>query len=259
MTYNVPPDSQESGGQNNVEVQKIGYAFPGERAACYSSDLLLRQYKTIRSTRQKIFSYRDIKTVYTIVFLEKSSQVFHKFPGEYLHHSEQKFQTGIKLNLLQEYLFIPLDIFQKNMHNKGIQNKLDAWLAFLSSDRPEDIISVIEKYPEFRAMDEHVYEICRNIEGAMGMFSEELRELDRNTVHLMIDEMQDEIAAQKKILEENEKVLKEQEKAIEEQCKAIEEQSKAIEEKDKELQNKDKTISELREMLKTVQTAERNL
>ena len=101
-------------------------------------------------------------------------------------------------------------------------------------------------------MDEHVYETCRNIEGVMGMFSEELRELDRNTVHLMIDEMQDEIAAQKKILEENEKVLKEQEKAIEEQ-------SKAIEEKDKELQNKDKTISELREMLKTVQTAERNL
>ena len=28
----------------NVEVQKIGYNFPGERAACYNADLLLRQY-----------------------------------------------------------------------------------------------------------------------------------------------------------------------------------------------------------------------
>lgn len=32
----------EDGTYCNVEVQKIGYAFPGERSACYSSDLLLR-------------------------------------------------------------------------------------------------------------------------------------------------------------------------------------------------------------------------
>ena len=36
----------------NVEVQKLGYKFPGERAACYSSDLLLRQYK--RREREEI-------------------------------------------------------------------------------------------------------------------------------------------------------------------------------------------------------------
>ena len=29
----------------NIEIQKIGYAFPGQRGACYSADLLLRQYK----------------------------------------------------------------------------------------------------------------------------------------------------------------------------------------------------------------------
>ena len=38
----------EDGTYCNVEVQKIGYAFPGERCACYSSDLLLRQYKKAR-------------------------------------------------------------------------------------------------------------------------------------------------------------------------------------------------------------------
>ena len=32
----------DDGSYCNVEVQKIGYAFPGERCACYSSDLLLR-------------------------------------------------------------------------------------------------------------------------------------------------------------------------------------------------------------------------
>ena len=30
------------GSLANVEVQKIGYAFPGQRSACYSADLLLR-------------------------------------------------------------------------------------------------------------------------------------------------------------------------------------------------------------------------
>ena len=43
----------------NVEVQKIGYHFPGQRSACYSSDLLLRQYKRLRDEKKKkfIFSY----------------------------------------------------------------------------------------------------------------------------------------------------------------------------------------------------------
>ena len=33
--------SLEDGSLANLEVQKIGYLFPGERSACYSSDLLL--------------------------------------------------------------------------------------------------------------------------------------------------------------------------------------------------------------------------
>ena len=31
----------EDGSIANIEIQKIGYQFPGERCACYSSDLLL--------------------------------------------------------------------------------------------------------------------------------------------------------------------------------------------------------------------------
>ena len=45
----------------NVECQKIGYTFPGQRAACYSADLLLRQYKRVRGEKGKNFSYKDIK------------------------------------------------------------------------------------------------------------------------------------------------------------------------------------------------------
>ena len=37
----------EDGSLANVEVQKIGYNFPGRRCACYSADMLLRQYKRV--------------------------------------------------------------------------------------------------------------------------------------------------------------------------------------------------------------------
>ena len=38
----------EDGSIVNLEIQKIGYMFPGERSACYSADLLLRQYKRVQ-------------------------------------------------------------------------------------------------------------------------------------------------------------------------------------------------------------------
>ena len=53
----------------NVEVQKIGYAFPGQRSACYSADHLLRQYKKVRGEKGKHFDYRkDEAGVYHCVF-----------------------------------------------------------------------------------------------------------------------------------------------------------------------------------------------
>ena len=64
-------------------------------------------------------------------------------------------------------------------------------------DDPETIIDIIEKYPDFKEMYEQAYDVCRNIEEVMQMFSKELLELDRNTVKLMIDDMQKEIDCQK--------------------------------------------------------------
>ena len=102
----------------------------------------------------------------------------------------------MQIELLQKYIFIPLDIFKENQQNKDIKSKLDAWLVFLSMDNPEMIVKLIETYPEFKPMYEQIYDICRNIEEVMEMFSKELRELDRNTVLYMIDEMQDELHQQ---------------------------------------------------------------
>ena len=51
----------DDGSYCNVEVQKIGYAFPGERCACYSSDLLLSNIKMPEVPEKRKFSYKDIK------------------------------------------------------------------------------------------------------------------------------------------------------------------------------------------------------
>ena len=55
---------------------------------------------------------------------EKSTSEFHQFPENYIHRFSQQSDTGISIDLLQEYVFIPLDIFYRILHNKGIRNQL---------------------------------------------------------------------------------------------------------------------------------------
>ena len=239
----------------NLEVQKIGYKFPGARSACYSADLLMRQYKKVRSKRKKKFNYNDIKDVYTIVLFEQSPGAFHEFPDNYLHQFHQCSNTGLKLNLLQKYLFVPLDIFLDSLQYKDIkiQNRLDAWLAFLGSDAPEIIIDIIEQYPDFKEMYQQVYDICRNIEEVMGMFSKELLEMDRNTVELMIDEMQDEIKQQKEVIEKKDTIIQKNEAALKEKDEALQQNKKVIQQKDSELQEMQEKMKELQEQLEQLQ------
>ena len=208
----------ENGSIANVEVQKIGYAFPGQRSACYSADLLMRQYKRVKAKKKKQFRYSDIKKVYTIIFFETSTGDFHDFQDISLLRSKQIVDTGLQIELLQEYIFIALDIFKKKLHNRGIdkENRLEAWLTFLSEDDPEWILNLIETYPEFKDLYQEVYDVCRNTEDIMGLFSEELLELDKNTVEYMIDEMQNEINETNQQLEEQKHQLRIQKLQLEE-------------------------------------------
>ena len=143
---------------------------------------------------------------------ETSTKELQRFPDTCLHYFEQKSNTGLALDMPQKYIFLPLDIFKKNLHNKGIHNKLDARLTFLCSDEPEDIITLIEVYPEFKPMYQHIYDMCRNVERVMGLFSEELKIMDRNTVRLMIDQMQEQLEQQNTQLEQQNTQLKRERK-----------------------------------------------
>ena len=242
----------------NVEVQKIGYSFPGQRSACYSSDLLLRQYKRVKGEKKKAFSYKDIKSVYTIVFFETSIKEFHEYPQNYIHNFKQQSDTGLELELLQKYVFIPLDIFRGIYHN-NLRNKTEAWLTFLSTDEPEIIIELISQYPEFKEMYEEIYVMCQNVEKVMEMFSKELIQLDRNTVQYMIDEMQDTIDVQKEELEAKQETidtqkgeLEQQKATISTQKNELEEQKTTINTQKEELEAKQNTIDTQKDEIETM-------
>ena len=222
----------EDGTIANVEVQKIGYLFPGERASCYTADLLLRQYKRVRDERREKFSYKDIAPVYTIIFMEKSPQIFKEFPEDYIHNITATSDTGIKLNLLQNIIFIPVDIFINKLHNEGIKSELDAWLTFLGCDEPEYILTLIQKYPEFKTMYSHIYDMCRNIEGVMNMFSKELQLMDRNTAKYMIDELQEQLDSANEQLNSAHEQLNSANLIIQEKDAVLSEKEAALSEKD---------------------------
>ena len=203
----------EDGTLANIEVQKIGYAFPGARCACYSSDMLLRQYKRARQrsidpvTGKDTFSYRCISKVYLIVLYENSPSELKQCPDHWIHRSKTIFDTGLSMDLLQDYIFISLDIFRSKMHNKKVTTLLEAWMTFFSTDDPEEIIKLITDFPQFKPMYETLYQMCRNVENVMGFFSEELREMDRNTVRYMIDELQKEVDLQKAAIAEKDSTI----------------------------------------------------
>ena len=66
------------------------------------------------------------------------------------------------------------DIFHKTMENKDINTELEARLTFLSTDDPEQIYGLIQKFPMFREMYEDIFQLCQNTERVMNMYSKEL-------------------------------------------------------------------------------------
>ena len=107
--------STKNGSIMNVEIQKIGYDFPGERASCYTADMIMRQYNYLKNKNDR-FTYRDMKPVYLIVFMEKSPAPF-RHSNHYIHNRHSSFDTGLKLNLLDNISFISLDTFRSVVHN----------------------------------------------------------------------------------------------------------------------------------------------
>ena len=191
----------------NAEIQKIGYLFPGERAACYSSDLVLRQYSALKENISGLSLYRQMRNVYTIVIMEESPKEFHHYPETYIHRGKQMFDTGLKMPLLQEYIFVPLDIFRKKFQNENIKTELEAWLGFLAYDDLERIWEISRYDPIFEEMYHDLSEFRRKPGEVLGMFSEALLRMDEAEARYYVDQLRKESEALKAELETNKAAL----------------------------------------------------
>ena len=96
------------------------------------------------------------------------------------------------------------------MENKDINTELEARLTFLSTDDPEQIYGLIQKFPMFREMYEDIFQLCQNTERVMNMYSKELAQLDHNTAEYMVDEMQKDLDEARSIIREKEDTIQSQ-------------------------------------------------
>ncbi len=241
----------KSGDIVNVEIQRIGYMFPGERCACYSSDVVVRQLTYLKAKRKrekKHFLYRDVKKVYSIVLMYKSAKMFHELEDVYLHYSKQTFESGLNLDLLQEYLLVPLDIFLDCPHNEI--SRLDAWLYFIASDDMDDIERVCSIYPEFCERYREVFRFRFQPKELVSMYWSEIRDADREHVLGMIELMKQELVIGQKKLEDNKKELEDNKKELEDNRKELEDNRKELEEKNKEAERLRIRIMELEQSQK---------
>lgn len=178
-----------------VEIQKIPYYFPAERASCYSADLLLRQYSRIKNEKGKAFSYKDLRKVYTIIFYEQSIEAFKAYGEIFTHHARMTCDSGLELNFLQEFYLVVLDVFKKSEYAKHRDSKerVAGWLSFFCTENAEDAEELCRIYPWLSELYAEMAQFGRNPEELMTMFSEMLREMDRNTIRYMVDDMKEQI------------------------------------------------------------------
>ncbi len=203
------------GSLANVEVQRVPYHFPAERMSCYSSDLVMRQYSRVKGERGKEFLYSDLKKVYTIILYERTSKKLRTPQQAYIHYGKTIFDTGLNLELLQEYCLVALDEYRKTMYDNGrVRSERDAWLGLLAVDDMKDALKLVETYPWLAEIYREMAELLRNPEEVLNMYSEALRILDSNTVQFMIEEQREQIEEQREEISQKNQLIAEKDQEI---------------------------------------------
>ena len=223
------------GSITDIEMQKIGYLFPGERSSCYISDFIMRQYNRIKNQKGKHFTYRDMKPVYLIVLMEKSSSEFKEVSPHFMHREQISYDSHVNIKSLSNILYVSLDTFHKVSQN--IDTKLQAWLTFLSSAEPTDILKLVSAYPEFKEYYKDIVEFRTKPKELISMYSEALAILDHNTELYMISELQNTVKELKDAVALTEADLAEKTAILSEKNSTIAALQKELEELRSQVQN----------------------
>ncbi|MEE1038706.1 MAG: PD-(D/E)XK nuclease family transposase, partial [Eubacterium sp.] len=234
----------------NVEMQNHGYYFPGERSCCYEADLIMRQYNRMKHELKENFTYNSMPPVYLLILMEHSSKEFKEAAPYYIHNKCQYFDSGVKSRFLAHTTYFSLDTFHTVVHN--IDNRRDAWLTFLSSDNPADIIKLCNTYPEFKEYYQDIADFRKNPKELIYMFSKSLAETDRNTQRYMVEDMQQQIETlgkEKDALVKDISSLKETNDVLQENNSTLLESNDSLQKTNNSLQETNNSLQETNDAL----------
>lgn len=86
---------------------------------------------------------------------------------------------------------ISLDPFRSVVQNIDTEQK--AWLSFLTTDDPDEIVQLVNAYPEFLPCYRDIISFRRRSKELITTFSDALREMDRNTKVYMVEQLAKEV------------------------------------------------------------------
>ena len=114
---------------------------------------------------------------------------------------------------------ISLDPFRSVVQNIDTEQK--AWLSFLTADDPDEIVRLVNAYPEFLPCYRDIISFRRRPKELITTFSDALREMDRNTKVYMVEQLAKEVQEKDHALAEKDNTLAEQAKLIEQLKKQL--------------------------------------
>ena len=189
----------------------------------------------------------------------------------YFHVGKTKFNTGIKIELLQDFVLVSLDTFKKyrysnikeghtditdydydssQYNDESVSEKMKRdrlkFLSLFVAETPQEIDRLIEIFPDLESVRRDINEYLERPGEVLSMFSEALRILDRNTAELMVDRMKDEIVD----LQEQKDELTNQVGQLTEQIDGLQvqlQQKDELKEKNNELQEEVQRLKKLLE------------
>lgn len=86
---------------------------------------------------------------------------------------------------------ISLDPFRSVVQNIDTEQK--AWLSFLTADDPDEIVQLVNAYPEFLPCYQDIISFRRRLKELITTFSDALREMNRNTKVYMVEQLAKEV------------------------------------------------------------------
>lgn len=86
---------------------------------------------------------------------------------------------------------ISLDPFRSVVQNIDTEQK--AWLSFLTTDDPDEIVQLVNAYPEFLPCYRDIISFRRRPKELITTFSDALREMNRNTKVYMVEQLAKEV------------------------------------------------------------------